>query len=297
MDPQLSVVIASVNGKAWILECLAQLEQQSVRESLEVIVCDRLGDDTAEAVRCRFPWVHVECAPHHTSIPALRWRGMKCARAEIVAVLEDHCLAPPHWAESVLQAHQKDFAVIGGPIENDSRGSLFDWAFFLIEYAALMPPASAGEVSALPGGNISFKKSVLPLDDDRFASLWENHLIDALRRAGVKTYLDPAMKILHRNPFTAREFIRQRYWFSRSIAAMRLEAANGVRRLLHAVAALLVLPVLLPWRLARTVWAKRRHRREMLPALPMIIGFLVCGALGEAAGALLGDGGSLQRVR
>ena len=45
MNPQLSVVIPSVNGKQWILNCLERLHQQTAADSLEIIVCDRLQDD------------------------------------------------------------------------------------------------------------------------------------------------------------------------------------------------------------------------------------------------------------
>ena len=60
MKPELSVVIPAVNGKRFVLECLEALKEQNNREAIEVIVCDRLRDSAAEAIRRRFPWVRVE---------------------------------------------------------------------------------------------------------------------------------------------------------------------------------------------------------------------------------------------
>ena len=297
MNPQLSVVIPSVNGKPWILHWLERLYQQTAVDSLEIIVCDRLPDDTGETIRKRFPGVRMDPSPRDASIPALRWRGMNRARAPIIAVIEDHSVPPPEWAHEVIEGHRLPYEIVAGPVENRSRNTLFDWAFFLLEYAPFMPPLTAAVVPAAPGGNISYKKSVLPLDEDRFASLWENFLFDELQNRGARIYLHPPMRMGHSNPFTFREFAKQRYFFSRSLAAMRLKQATPAARLLFGAGAALVLPVLLLLRLARTVWAKGRNRREFAAALPWVLLFVCCGVAGEALGAWLGEGGSLRRVK
>ena len=297
MQPELSVVIPSVNGERFVLECLRTLEKQNNREVIEVIVCDRLRDGTAEAIRLRFPWVKVESELYEHSIPALRWHGMKTARAEVVAVIEDHCLASRGWAEQVLRAHAQGHDVVAGPVENASRDSLFDWAFFLLEYGSSMPPLAAGEGAAIPGVNISYKKAVLPLEDNRFTELWESFLIDRLRREGARIHIDPGMWIHHCTPFSFREFAVQKYLYSRSFAAMRASDKRPAIRFAYAGFAVTALPFLLLMRLIKTVWAKKRNRSELLLALPMIAVFVCCGAVGEAIGYCAGDGGSLRAVR
>ncbi len=133
MNPQLSVVIPSVNGKPWILNCLERLYQQTAADSLEIIVCDRLQDDATETIRKRFPDVRVEPNPPDTSIPALRWQGMKQARAEIIAVIEDHSLPPPDWAREVIQGHRLPYEIVAGPWKTKARalyliGPSFCWS-------------------------------------------------------------------------------------------------------------------------------------------------------------------------
>lgn len=293
-------MIPSVNGKAWLLPCLERIEQQTIRGALEVIVCDRLRDDTAETARLRFPNVHVESSPDDATIPQLRWSGLKKASAPIVAVIEDHSMLPRTWAEEVLEAHRQyegeTEGVIGGPVENGTTATVFDWAFFLTEYAPLLPPMSA-QKAGVAGGNVSYRRALLPLEDDRFANLWENHLLEELKRRGVAVRIHPGMTLLHRNPFTRQEFRRQRYLFSRSIAAMRASSWGLLRRLLYVVGALLVLPWLLPLRVFYRVWRKGRNRRELFLSLPMIVSFLWIGIAGEVVGFLRGDGGSLLEVR
>jgi glycosyltransferase involved in cell wall biosynthesis len=315
MQPELSVVIPSVNGERFVLECLEALARQNNREAIEVIVCDRLRDGAAEAIRERFPWVKVESQLYEHSIPALRWHGMKAARADVVAVIEDHCLAPPGWATEVLRTHAQGHDVVAGPVENASRESLFDWAFFLLEYGSSMPPLASGEAAAalapgeraavpslgegdpIPGVNISYKKAVLPLEDKRFAELWESFLIDELRRQGARIHVDPGMLIHHRTPFSFREFAVQKYLYSRSFAAMRVSGKGLAVRLAYAGFAVTILPLMLLMRLIRTVWAKKSNRSELLLALPMIAVLVCCGSTGEAIGYCAGDGGSLRAVR
>jgi glycosyltransferase involved in cell wall biosynthesis len=301
MPARLSIVIPSVNGKQWLVPCLERVEQQTIRDSLEVIVCDRLGDSTAEAVRQRFPNVQVEISPDGATIPQLRWTGLKKSSAPIVAVIEDHSMLPRTWAEEVLEAHRQydgqNEGVIGGPVENGSTASTFDWAFFLTEYAPLLPPMSAQQAPGVAGGNVSYRRALLPLEDDRFAHLWESHLVEELKRRGIAVRIHPGMTLLHRNPFTRQEFRQQRYLFLRSIAAMKARSWGIVRRLIYAAGALAVLPWLLPLRMVVAVWRKRRNRRELFVSLPMIVSFLWAGIAGEVAGLLRGDGGSLAAIR
>ena len=206
---------------------------------------------------------------------------MKTARAEVVAVIEDHCLTAAGWAEQVLRAHAQNHDVVAGPLENASRDSLFDWAFFLLEYGSSMPPLASGQGAAIPGVNISYKKAALPLEDERFAELWESFLIDELRRRGARIHIDARMLIHHRNPYSFREFAVQKYLYSRSFAAMRVSDKGRAVRFAFAGFAVTVLPLLLLMRLIRTVWAKKRNRSELLLALPMIGVLVCCGAAGK----------------
>jgi hypothetical protein len=301
MPAVLSIVIPSVNGKQWLMPCLERVEQQTIRDSLEVIVCDRLRDGTADAARQRFPNIQVESSPDGATIPQLRWTGLKKSSAPIVAVIEDHSFLPRTWAEEVLEAHRQydgqNEGVIGGPIENGSTATTFDWAFFLTEYAPLLPPMSAQKAAGVAGGNVSYRRSLLPLEDERFAHLWENHLVEEVKRRGIAVRIHPGMTLLHRNPYTRQEFREQRYLFLRSIAAMRARSWGMLRRLFYAGGALAVLPWLLPLRTVVAVWRKRRNRRELFVSLPMIVSFLWVGVAGEVAGFLRGDGGSLAAIR
>ena len=295
--PRLSVVIASVNGLGCIVECLERLEALPERDQIEVLVLDRRTDGTAEAIARRFPRVVLHAGLRGKSIPELRWRGMQAARAPIVAVIEDHCMVTPGWATEILRCFDEipGIGVVGGPVENGARDRLIDWTFFLAEYGPCMPPLAEGPAAGVPGNNAAYLKAALPLNDSAWATLWESFLQNDLRKRDIRIFLSPVMLVHHKKSFVYREMLSQRYLYSRSFAAMRAKSMGSLKRLFYAVASIALPPVLL-WRISRNVLSKRRNLREFVLGLPVIGLFVTSWALGEIAGYLAGDGGSLARV-
>lgn len=271
------------------MECLEKLEAQSVREEMEILVMDRREDGTAEAIGRRFPRVTLRSGLVGRSIPDLRWEGMRAAGGEWIAVIEDHCMAPPGWAAEILRLADSPYGVVGGPVENGSRERILDWAFFLAEYGPCMPPLREGETEGVPGNNAAYRREVLPLAEDRWAYVWESFLQKDLRQKGVRIFLRPALQIYHKKSFGLGEMLEQRFLYSRSFAAMR------GRSLARAVLSLALPPVLL-FRIVRCLVGKRRNLREFVLGLPVILLFVASWALGEMVGYLAGAGDSLERV-
>lgn len=295
MPPRLSVVIVSVNGLGCIAECLEKLEALREREQMEVLVLDRRTDATARTIAERFPWVTLRAGLLGKSIPELRWEGMRAARGEWIAIIEDHCMVSRHWAAEILRLTDAAYGVVGGPVENGARERILDWAFFLAEYGPCMPPLREGETEAVPGNNAAYRRSLLPLDESKWAGAWESFLQNELRKRGVRIFLSPAMLVYHKKSFRLGEMLEQRFLYSRSFAAMRANGMPGGKRALYAVLSLALPPVLL-WRILRCVLSKRRNFRQLLLGLPAIILFVLSWAAGEIVGYLAGPGDSLERV-
>ena len=195
MAPRLSVVIASVNGLPAIQECLERLEALAESDQMEILVLDRRTDGTAQAIAERFPRVAVTAGLAGKSIPALRWMGMRAARGEMIAVLEDHCMVAPQWAAEILRYADSPYGVVGGPVENGATEGILDRAFFLAEYGALMPPLPEGEANSVAGNNAAYRRNVLPLDEEIWSRRWESFLQAELRQRGARMWLNPAMLV------------------------------------------------------------------------------------------------------
>lgn len=296
MTPSLSVIIPSVNGWGDLAGCLEALETERGQVELQVIVVDRVGEELRSEVRGRFPRVVILDAPAGTTIPDLRAMGFSRAEGDAVAVIEDHVQVPSGWGQKMLEALREGADVVGGAIENLAMEGAIDRAAFLCEYSHLLPPLPRGPVASLAGNNVVYRRSVL----ERYkgvltAGRWENHLHDAMRADGIELISRPDIRVGHKKHYTMREYVSQRFLYSRSYAGGRAETWPWWRRTIYGVAAL-GLPVLLLWRVVSTVWRKGVNRVEIIRALPLLLVFVVSWGVGETVGAWAGQGDALSRV-
>lgn len=296
--PDLSVVIASVNGLPYPLATLEALAGQEGDLDVEVILADCTGPSTVAAVREHFPGVRVLAYDERRSVPWLRAAGLREARGRLVAVTEDHCVPRPDWCRQIVDAHRRTgWAAVGGGVENDSTDRAVDWAVFFCEYHQHMSPVPFGPSDFIPGMNVAYDMAVLePMRGVFEEGLWENFLHDRLRAEGHVLGMDPSIVVGHRKHFTVPMFLDERFNYSRSFAGMRVAGASPATRLAWAAASLL-LPGLLVTRLTRNVLRRRRHVGWYVRAFPLVVLFSVAWSLGELAGYLTGPGDSLLRVR
>ncbi len=293
-NPELTIVIASVNGLDVLQPTLDALDALPERDGTEVIVVETVGGETREMLRQRKrPVVVIESA--RQPIPRLRYQGVVRARGRLVAILEDHARVGLGWAASLIEAHEGPWGAVGGPVENGKAG-LVNWAVYFCEYASYMGPMIEGETSDLPGNNIAYKRPHLmrhakELDQGK----WESWINDRLRADGVPIASINSMVVHHIKTFRLGYFLTQRFHFARSYAGMRRGEQSWAKRLVYGFGSL-VLPALLSVRVARTVVAKRRHLGRFLQVSPLVAFFLTVGAVGEMVGYLFGSGQSLDRV-
>jgi glycosyltransferase involved in cell wall biosynthesis len=286
--PDVSVVVASFSGEPALRRCLESLESQCA-EGAEVIVASDLEASLREPLAARFPRVRFLQAPRGSGVFRLRARGVAEARGRLVALTEDHCTASPEWVDSLLAASRAGHPVVGGPVENGLEEGTYDWALYLCEYGAHMPPLPEGPAEILSGLNLAYDRALL----DRCRETWreafhENEVHDALRaqvpgfalhrveKAVVTSHLDMSMTEAMAHLFQgARRYGRHRKSISPS----------GVRLLLPL--ATVALPPLLVWRELRNVAARRpRLLGKTVRGLPYIASLVSAWSAGEALGYL-----------
>jgi hypothetical protein len=223
------------------------------------------------------------------------------ATGDIVAIIEEHCVAGDTWLSTALAAHARgDFGAVGGPVLDSNYRRLQDWVVYFCEYNGSLPPAPDGEVRdfgfVLGGANIAYGRRVLldhlPLLDDGY---WEAALHPALLAERVRMLSVPDMVVYHRGPFGFRYYLQQRYWFSRAFAGARARSIPVSRRLAYLVAAPLV-PGLLLARMGRRVWQKRHRVDKFVRAIPLLVPALAVFVVGEWVGYLFGPGDALLKV-
>jgi hypothetical protein len=257
---------------------------------------DRLGDGVRAEVARRFPWVTILPVATGTTIPEMRKVAFDNATADSVAVIEDHVRVPPGWARQLLEAQARGEEAVGGAVENAATERLVDWAAFLCEYHAILPPLPDGPAEGITGNNTVYRKTLLVRFRDVIAEgKWENRLHDALRQAGVILYCRPAIRVGHKKHYTVWEYLSQRYLYSRSFAGARAQSRGMGWRLATGAAAFALPPVLFA-RVVTTIWRKGVHRQELVRSLPLQVLFVTSWGLGEVVGYWFGPGNSLGRV-
>jgi glycosyltransferase involved in cell wall biosynthesis len=293
-DPELSVVVASVNGFPYLGACLDSLRDRCPRA--QVIVADCTDAATRQRVRDGWPFVTLLAFTEPTSVPALRAAGIFEATSPCVAVIEDHCVILAGWQAALLAAQEAGHRVVGGPIRNGLQARLRDWPAFLFEYSAFIEPVERGLATDLPGMNVCYDRDAVEAIDDLLREgRWESWLHRRLRERGFDLFCEPNAVIEHEMDFGVREFVAQRFHYSRAHADMR-NPELGWRRVVYFCGSPLLVP-LLYWRVARNVFRKRQHRVEFVLGSPLLLLYVAVTAVGEAVGYALGGGRSLLRVR
>jgi GT2 family glycosyltransferase len=294
-EPELSVVIASVNGFPYLGKCLESLERAA--PEAEVIVADWTDDITRRRVREGWPGVRLLSFDEPMAVPELRAAGIAAARAPYVALIEDHCVVSGGWAQGLVEAQRAGHPVVGGAIRNGSYRRLRDWAAFFCEYSEHMEPLAPGASESLPGMNVAYdRRAISAMDPLLQEGRWESWLHPHLRRSGFELYCDPRVTIEHAKDFGFWEFVSQRYHYSRSHAGMLNDQLGPRRRALYTLGSPALVPLLYS-RIARNVFRKRRHRRQFLLATPLVLFYLAVWSFGEAVGYAFGGGRSILRVR
>jgi hypothetical protein len=306
--PRLSVIIAACGAGAAVERCLSTLSAASHRHEVEVIVADSSADGTAELVRHRFPHVRLLHFHNRLGVPHLRGRALAEARGEVIAFLDPYCLADAAWLETVTSVHrERPEPAIGGAVALDEsvRPTLVNWATYLAEYAAFVPPLSEGAVEELAGGNIAYKRQalseVISEPQDGFWKVFVNHQMQA---RGHRLWATPCLDVKLCKPVAFGEFARSRFHHGRCFAAMRVastgaasrEAGAGVAARALRASTVAALPALMLWRRGKALWSKRHLRLKFLAVIPLLMVFDVSWAWGELWGYLAGVGGSCRQL-
>ena len=293
MQPDLSVIVASINGIEYLRECLTALAKQKGNVNAQVIVADCVGGEITTLVKTQHPSVQLISFNEKQSVPKLRAVALAQATGKIIAITEDHCIPPAQWYESVIQAHTNNPApAIGGAVDNGATKRIIDWAVFFCEYSNFISPVTDGIVHDLPGPNVSYKSEALAsLRDSIKDEYWETFVHGELEAKGKQLWSDPSVKVIHKKHFRFTDFLSERFHYSRAFAGTRNESMSLAKRMAYLLASPLLPPVLL-LRISQRVFNKKQHLKQFALSMPYILTFMVAWAVGECVGYAVGPGDS-----
>lgn len=265
----------------------------------EIVIADRIGDAVSDRIRREHPQVKlIPCSPN-ASLPEMRTLAFEASSGQIVAVTEDHCIPCPGWVEQVrdaFRAASPEVVAVGGSVINGVTDRPLDWATFLCEYSAFIPPMSEGDTQVLPGMNVAYRRRAIEQAprDLLTKGFWETTLHPRLLADGGKFLMVNALRMEHAKRFSLRLFLAQRFLYSRYYSGIRFRQAPLAKRLAAAIGCLMLPPLLLA-RATKSASSKGKGP-EFRRALPHLALMMLVWSWGESVGALLGPKDSLARI-
>ena len=280
--PGLCVVIASWSGEAALTRCLESVTPQA--GAAEVVVAFRGISDFATLLGDRFPGVRFLRGPADASVFLLRSLGVHEARGQLIAMLEDHSAVCAGWGEAILAAHAEGKLICGGPIENDTESSAYDWALYFVEYGIYMPPLPAGEAPILSGVNIAYDRDTLLSCRAVWESVfYETDVNAALARAGHKLHMLPKACVRSRLRMPFREAMQHLFSGGVHFGEFRKAKLSRLAQWLWLFASPAV-PLVLLVRIVRLAAVRQPARViEIIRGLPYLLLLLAAWSAGEAA--------------
>jgi len=283
--PLVSVIVPSYNGSRTIRRALESLMAQDIGSPYEVIVVDSSSDGTDSVVRQEFSWVQLMRRDTKTPTGAARNLGVAQGRGDIIAFMDQDCVADRSWLRRLVAAHGSNVAGVGGSVANGNPRSLVGWASFLMEFARFAPSSPRRPVSDIVGCNSSYKRWVF----EKYGFHHDGHFTgeDAefnrrLLEGGERLLFEPGAVVWHLNREGMGDFLRHMRYVGESVGLLRLLSGMPhsylARRWWLAAA-------VLPYRVGRiAARGLRWHLRDAwrLPAvLPLLTAGFVAFSIGE----------------
>jgi hypothetical protein len=214
------------------------------------------------------------------SLCEMRAAGVRRASGSRVAFLGDRYQISQGWIEAAME--DRGFDATGGAVAPLPGLSFLGWCIFLTEYVHVSPPIKKGatiDAKGLPGGNVVYRAEVFQRAElARCNSELEFHA--KLLAGGARFGLDPEREVQFTFESGFAEYLAERFQFSGALARERARGFGST--LLYAVIALL-LPAIVPARVAVAVFQKKKYRLRFLASAPVIFLFGVVQTAGELA--------------
>ena len=222
--PSISVIVAFKRDERCVIDCIASaLGVDYPAARLEIIVVDDSRDDVlADAIRARFPAVHVIRNRFPLGCDGAKQVGLDAATCDIVAFTDADCTLPPLWARTIAKCLSHGADAVTGPIRHPKT--------FLRELVAVsdfrdFQSDAGGWTDAFPGCNFAVWRSALegiPYDRSGAICGGSDRLLSwFLHRSGRRIASHAQMGVLHSPAVNPRSLFARRVMYGRTAYAMR----------------------------------------------------------------------------
>jgi len=228
--PRISVIVPTRDRPQALARCLEALADQTVADTLEVIVVDDgsiAARDVREIVNLRR---HARLVPGAGAGPAAaRNSGAQHARGAALCFTDDDCVPDEEWAERLAEALGRGADAAAGTTLSGG-GALAEAS----EFVAHAPAVAAGDGSMqfAPSNNLACKRTVfetIRFDESYPTAAGEDREWCArLNAAGYVLRLEENARVVHHQDLTPGRFLRQQFRYGEG--AYRFRRGSEGRR-------------------------------------------------------------------
>jgi hypothetical protein len=295
----LTVVVTIVEGREAVRRVLRALTTQETPPALEILVPFDQSVREVATLEAEFPSVRFlalgdvstelplsSAGGEHELFDRRRAAGLKIARGDLIAIIEDRGAPVADWARTVVALHaEMSHAVIGGAID-PLPSSLLQWAIHVCDFTRYTSPFDGGPRDWVSDVNVSYKRSALQQTEALWRERYQEPVVHwALQQAGETLYLSPALRVEHRRaPVPLGQLMSERFHWGRLFGAIRGRRMDPLRRMVLACATPLI-PLVVLVRHGRAQAAKGQGLR-FLRASPAVLALLFVWTAGEITGVV-----------
>ena len=221
----ISVVVPTFNRRELLGKCLESLFSQDYdHKRIEIIVVDDGSTDRTPVFLERLAekkegliWKRQK----GQGPAAARNKGVKVAKAQIIAFLDDDCVADENWISLMVEAHKKhpQAAAVGGETLILNKKGCVGVSQFLSTCSIETDVCGQKEVVFFPTCNVSLKRrvfnQVLFNEGFPFPGGEDLEFFWSLFKQGHKFIWDRSIKVIHHRDGTFRSFLKQSYLYGR----------------------------------------------------------------------------------
>jgi GT2 family glycosyltransferase len=218
--PEISVVVPTYERPESLARCLAALDAQTARDSLEVVVVDDAGrrPDAVEDVVGAAPGRRL-VRGDGSGAAAARNAGVAAARGPLVLFTDDDCEPRPDWAEKLASALRDEVAAAAGVTVAASGQELAMASQHVADYLTGFSLDRAGRTRFAPSSNLGCRAGVLeriPFDEGYPGSGGEDRDWCArLIESGQELVFVPDAVVAHHQQLTLGGFWRKHAGYGR----------------------------------------------------------------------------------
>ena len=163
----MSIIIVNWNGRDFLGPCLDSVRQQTWRDFEIIVVDNGSTDDSVELLRSEYPESLVVQSAHNGGFIWGNQLGLRVARGEWIALLNNDTIAEPQWLAALLDAARPEHVAgaTGKVLALDDPDTVIFTLPLIDPFTARARWTNAdyprSEVHYLSGNNLVVKRAVI----------------------------------------------------------------------------------------------------------------------------------------